>query len=393
MASRPLFGLSVVLISACAGVPTVHAADSNRQDVKGTVDTVVKSLMQENGIPGMAVGIVTPSGNYVFNYGVVSKDTKAPVTDQTLFEIGSVSKTFTATLAAYAQVKGDLSLDDSATKHIPALQGSGLAAVSLMNLGTHTSGGMPLQFPDDVTNDDEMMAYFKAWSPSTKPGTSRTYANPSIGLLGLATAKAMDEDFVSLMQGTLYPKLGLKHTYLDVPEIERKNYAQGYTKKDQPIRMTPGVLDSEAYGVRTTAGDFARFIEANMNDAKIDPDLQKAIDATHTGYFKLGAMTQDLIWEQYAYPTDLKDLLAGNSNDVAYKPNPVTKINPPQQPQENVWINKTGSTNGFGAYVAFIPEKKLGIVLLANRNYPNAARVTTAHSILSDLAKEHQSMN
>ena len=388
MVSRSLCGLSAILISACASTSAVDAADGHRKTVEGTLDKVVEALMQENGVPGMAVGIVTPSGTYVFNYGVVSKDTKVPVGDRTLFEIGSVSKTLTATLASYAQMKGDLSLGDSATKYVPALQGSKLDDVSLMNLGTHTSGGMPLQFPDDVTNDDAVMAYFKAWSPTTRPGTSRTYSNVSIGLFGLATAKAMGDDFASLMQGMLYPKLGLKHTYLDVPEAERKNYAQGYTKKDQPTRMTPGVLDVEAYGVRTTAADLARFVAANMDGAEIDPDLLKAIAATHTGYFKLGAMTQDLVWEQYAYPTDLEDLLAGNSNDVAYKPNPVTKIDPPQPPREDVWINKTGSTNGFGAYVAFVPERKLGIALLANRNYPNEARVAAAYRILTALAKE-----
>ena len=158
-----------------------------------------------------------------------------------------------------------------------------------------------------------------------------------------------------------------------------------YTKKDEPIRMTPGILDAETYGVRTTASDMVRFIEANMGRIDLDDDVRKAVTETHTGYYSVGAMTQDLIWEQYAYPVDLDDLLAGNSTDVSYKPNAATEITPPLPPRKDVWINKTGSTNGFGAYVAFVPEKGLGIVLLANKNYPVDARVTAAHRILTKL--------
>jgi beta-lactamase class C len=127
-----------------------------------------------------------------------------------------------------------------------------------------------------------------------------------------------------------------------------------------------------------------------MNLIQLDPKLQRAIIDTHTGYFKAGPMTQDLIWEQYPYPVTLQTLLDGNSSAMALNATPVTAITPPQPPHEDVWINKTGSTNGFGAYVAFIPQKRLGIVMLANKNYPNEQRVTAAYRILTSLANGEQ---
>lgn len=360
-----------------------QAAENKAADIATIVAEVAQPMMRRYGIPGLAVGVVIDGHRSVHAFGVMSKATGRPVTGDTLFEIGSVSKTFTATLVASAQASGHLSLADNASQHLPELRGSSFDTVSLLNLGTHTSGGLPLQFPDDVKNDDQLMRYFRAWKPTYTPGTVRTYANPSIGMLGMIAARSLNDGFDVLMERRVFQGLGLRHTFLQVPAAAMKDYARGYTKADKPARMAPGVLASEAYGVKTTAGDLLHFVAANMALAPIDGELQRAITATHTGYYRLGAMTQDLIWEQYRYPVALADLIAGNSRKVSLGANPVVKIDPPLPPQDDVLINKTGSTNGFGAYVAFIPAKKTGIVLLANKNYPNEARVTAAHAILT----------
>jgi beta-lactamase class C len=204
-------------------------------------------------------------------------------------------------------------------------------------------------------------------------------------MLGLIAAKSMHGDFSSLMQTTVFSPLGLRHTYLDVPAAQANNYAQGYTSEGIPIRMTPGVLGTEAYGVRTTAGDLLRFLEANLQMLDVNPKLQHAITNTHTAYYLIGPMIQDLIWEQYPYPVTLKQLLGGNSDKIISEPNPALALEPPVQPQDDVFINKTGSTNGFATYVAFVPREKIGIVLLANRSYPIPARVTAGYNILSHL--------
>ena len=144
--------------------------------------------------------------------------------------------------------------------------------------------------------------------------------------------------------------------------------------------MAPGPLAAEAYGIRSTAPDMLRFIDANLNLLPIDGTLRRAIVDTHTGYFRIGPMTQDLIWEQVPYPATLPVLLQANSDRMTFEESPAVKLDPPSRPIPDVVINKTGSTNGFGAYVAFIPRRTLGIVLLANRSYPIAARRSSAAS-------------
>ena len=378
--------VATVTLALCATTSISHAADNRQDQIRQTVDEAIRPVMAKNNIAGMAVGIIDGQQHYVYNYGVASLETRKPVTQDTLFELGSISKTFTATLASLAQLDGDLTLTDRVGKYLPLLSGSRFADVRLLDLGTHTPGGLPLQVPDNVNNNDQLTQYLKAWQPAYALGTQRTYSNISIGMLGVITATSMKQDFASLVEHRVFAALGMTNSYFDVPQARLPDYAQGYKKDGTPIRVSPGVLSTEAYGIKTSAADMTRFLQANMNQLKLDEKLQRAITQTHTGYFKAGVMTQDLIWEQYAYPVTLKTLLEGNSPTMIFNATPVTEIKPPQAPHEDVWINKTGSTNGFGAYLAFIPEKKLGIVILANKNFPIDERVGTAYRILTAIA-------
>lgn len=366
---------SALLLLACSTAAT--AANPVAQQAQ--------AVMQEYGIPGMAIGITVNGNQQFYNYGLSDKASGIRVSRDTLFEVGSVSKVFTATLATYAQAKGQLSLTASPAHYLPALRGSALDNVQLIHLATHTAGGFPLQFPDQVRTDTQMLDYFRAWQPAYPAGSQRTYANPSIGLLGLATASAMKVPFTQAMEQQLLPALGMRNTYLSVPAGKFGSYAQGYAKDGAAVRVNPGLLAAEAYGIKTSSRDLLHFVEANLGLGQLDSTLHQALSDTRQGYFQLGAMTQDLVWEQYAYPVKLADLLQGNGPQVAYQANPVTPLQPPLPAQQQVWVNKTGSTNGFGAYVAFVPAKKIGVVILANKNYPNEERVKLAYRIIEGL--------
>lgn len=319
-----------------------------------------------------------------FSYGVASRETNRPVSEATIFEIGSVSKTFTATLGLYAQALGKLSLDDHPGKYMAELQRRPIDKATLFHLGSYTAGGLPLQFPDEVSDDASMVRYFQNLVPHAKPGSQREYSNPSIGLFGHITALALQRQFADAVESELLPKLGLKHTYIRVPPGAMADYAWGYDKANKPRRVNPGVFDAEAYGIKSTAADMIRFVQVNIDAGKLDAPVRRAVDGTHVGYFTVGAMAQGLGWEQYRYPVSPKLLLQGNSEAVMFEPNAAKRV--VAQPASPRLFNKTGSTGGFGAYVAFVPHKRIGIVLLANRNYPIADRVRTGSAILDWLA-------
>ncbi|MDQ6214234.1 beta-lactamase [Achromobacter insolitus] len=362
-------------------------AQAGQADADRKIDEAVQAVMREHDIPGMSVAVTQDGTQRFYNYGVASRETGKPAGSDTLYEVGSISKTYTATLAAYAQARGRLALGDSPAKFLPELAGSDFAKLSLINLGTHTTGGFPLQVPDAIKNQAQLMAYLKNWKPEHPAGTYRTYANPSIGMLGVVAAKSLNQPFKAAMERDLFPKLGLTSTYIDVPAARMADYAQGYNKQNAPVRVNPGVLADEAYGVKTSARDLIRFVDANMGLNVTNAELRDAIGQTHVGYYQLGDMVQDLAWEQLRYPATLDALLTANAGNYNSQSQPVAALNPPLPPQQAVWINKTGSTNGFGGYVAFLPSKRLGIVILANRNYPNEARVRLAYRILGELDK------
>lgn len=378
---------TVLLTAAVFGLSSaVNADEISDAEAMKAISAVVLPAMEKNQIPGMAVALVLGEKTYVFNYGVSDVEKQTPVTDETIFEIGSISKTFTATLATHAEATGKLKLTDTAASYLPELAGTDLGNLQLFHLGTHTIGGIPLQVPDEVQTREQLLEYFRTWKPEFRAGTMRTYANPSIGALGWITAKSLGQDFSTAMTQAIFQPLGLTNTYLSVPAQKMSSYAWGYNKDKKPVRVNPGMLDSEAYGIKTTASDLSTFLKANMGMLPLDSMLQAGLNNTRKRYFSVGQMTQGLIWEEYAMPVDLPTLQEGNGPKLILNPTPVSAKAPAATPDSNVWVNKTGATNGFGAYVAFVPEERFGVVLLANKNYPNAERVEIAHKIYSNLA-------
>ncbi|WP_428981285.1 class C beta-lactamase [Methylopila turkensis] len=349
------------------------------------VDDAVRPLMAEHDVPGMAVGIAVGGQRRVFSYGVASKADGREVTADTLFEIGSVSKTFTATLGAYAEERGVLALSDMAARRLPALAGTSFDGVSLLDLATYAAGGLPLQVPRGLDSADDVVRFCRSWRPDFPPGERRLYSNVSIGLFGHIVARSLGRPFDGAMPELVFAPLGLTRTYLHVPAARMGDYAMGYARDGSAVRVTPGAFDDEAYGAKTTAADLLRFVAANMDGAELDDGLRRAIEVTHRGRFRVGGMIQGLGWEMVEAPVTLKRLQAANASAMIFDPQPAERLDPPQAPQPGALLGKTGSTNGFGAYAAFVPSRGVGIVLLANRNYPISARIAAAHRILREL--------
>ncbi len=269
------------------------------QKINDIVHRTITPLIEQQKIPGMAVAVIYQGKPYYFTWGYADIAKKQPVTQQTLFELGSVSKTFTGVLGGDAIARGEIKLSDPATKYWSELTAKQWNGITLLHLATYTAGGLPLQVPDEVKSSSDLLRFYQNWQPAWAPGTQRLYANSSIGLFGALAVKPSGLSFEQAMQ--------------------------------------------------------------------------------------TGDMYQGLGWEMLDWPVNPDSIINGSGNKIALAARPVKAITPPTPAVRASWVHKTGATGGFGSYVAFIPEKELGIVMLANKNYPNPARVTAAWQILNAL--------
>ncbi|HFQ2778736.1 TPA: ADC family extended-spectrum class C beta-lactamase [Acinetobacter baumannii] len=363
---------------------SIYAGNTPKdQEIKKLVDQNFKPLLEKYDVPGMAVGVIQNNKKYEMYYGLQSVQDKKAVNSSTIFELGSVSKLFTATAGGYAKNKGKISFDDTPGKYWKELKNTPIDQVNLLQLATYTSGNLALQFPDEVKTDQQVLTFFKDWKPKNSIGEYRQYSNPSIGLFGKVVALSMNKPFDQVLEKTIFPALGLKHSYVNVPKTQMQNYAFGYNQENQPIRVNPGPLDAPAYSVKSTLPDMLSFIHANLNPQKYPADIQRAINETHQGRYQVNTMYQALGWEEFSYPATLQTLLDSNSEQIVM-PNKVTAIS--KEPSVKMY-HKTGSTTGFGTYVVFIPKENIGLVMLTNKRIPNEERIKAAYAVLNAIKK------
>lgn len=146
-----------------------------------------------------------------------------------------------------------------------------------------------------MTDEKRLWDHYQDRQPQWPPGTARRYSNVSIGLFGALAVKKSVLSFEQYMQRHVLTPLKLGHTYFRVPDAEAHHYAWGYGRNGQPLRVTPGMLDAEAYGIKTMIADMATFLQANIDRSRLKsshPLLAKAGGVAYSQPAALGAGAQ-----------------------------------------------------------------------------------------------------
>jgi D-alanyl-D-alanine-carboxypeptidase/D-alanyl-D-alanine-endopeptidase len=231
---------------------------------------------QEDGI-GIVVGIVGPQGRKVISYGHLNQEDPRPLNGNTEFEIGSVTKVFTALLLADMVQKHEVSLEDPVTRYLPMVakipERNG-RSITLVDLATHTSGlpFMPseLPAPNGLTTPKDPAAQFYQFLAQYKlpHETGWGYSNLGYWLIGQALAQRAGMDYESLLRTRVIAPLKLTRTAITPSPNMKADLAVGHNavlQSSLPFASVPpyGSM-AAAGGLVSTVNDLLTFLSATM---------------------------------------------------------------------------------------------------------------------------------
>lgn len=310
------------------------------------VDSVAVAYLNDTINAGLSIGLLLGNEYECFHYGEVEKGTGKLATNETVYEIGSLTKTFTGILLAHAVNDGKVKLDDDIRKYLtgsyPKLTYAG-KPILIKHLANHTSG-LP-RIPDDLEkqqsydesdpysnyNKAMMMQYLTTVKIATEPGSMMEYSNLGIGLLGVILEHVYKKALQEMIDAYINKPAGMKNTYFAEADDLNINVAKGYREKDGQLTSYWHLGDMKAAGgLRSNMTDMLAFLKANMHETNKDFSLSHA------------------------------PIPGTKENNVGY----CWMLAKTSKQQTLVWHN--GATFGFTSFFGYIPDMKIGVVVLSN---------------------------
>lgn len=249
------------------------------------LDTYLQTQVKNNRIPGLAVAIVKDD-QVVFIKGYGEASPGVPVTSQTQFYIGSVTKTFTGLAIMKLVEEGKLELDAPVQKYLPWFEVADEQVskqITVRNLLTHTSGLSEKGDPNTsayTSSLEEQARLLRFVRPNAAVGSTYQYYNQNYRLAGLLIEQVSGQKYADYLQSNIFTPLGMVNSVSDPANAPA--LAQGYSRVfgfPLPRSQTyiPGALPS-GYLI-TTAGDMARYLIAQINNKQVNGEPMLSAEA------------------------------------------------------------------------------------------------------------------
>ena len=336
-------------------IPFVSTTKNLRQKSNNTLSTIMDKLVdslarpyiQQGHTAGITLAIIKNGKVNTYSYGTTDKKTSdLPDPEHTIFEIGSVTKTFTSLLLAKHLTNGKMQLEDPINQYLPdsipplAYQG---APIRLVHLANHTSGFPRL--PENIFNGNidprnpylhytiaSLFSYLRHYQVKETPGTKFSYSNFGAGLLGTILEKQTGYSFEYLVKNEIALPLTMNSTFITIPKERKKDLAIGYNERG--LATLPWDLASlkGSGAISSTLMDMVKYTQAQLSGK---PALADAIAYSHLPTFHSGKQDMALGWRI-------------------------------QQVGNEQYLHHAGGTGGFRSFVGFSKEKQLGLVILSN---------------------------
>ncbi len=333
--------VSVVLLPVRLALAQSATADEEIKSIlQDRIDRVKKSV-------GIVVGVIDENGARIISYGKPGQQSTQALNGDSVFEIGSATKVFTAILLADMVERGEVSLDDPISKYLPKSVKTPTRdgmEITLRQLSDQTSG-LP-RMPSNLTPKDnqnpyadysveQMYEFLSGYTLTRDIGAKYEYSNLGVGLLGHILSLRAGTDYETLVRTRICQPLKMDSTRIKLTPEMQVRLATGHSASLKPVSNWDLPTLAGAGALRSTANDMLKFLAANLGTSK--SPLLVAMQKTH----------------QTQHDTGIPDLEIGLGWHILKKFN-----------TEIVWHN--GGTGGYHSFIGFDQKKRKGVVVLSN---------------------------
>ena len=321
---------------------------TDTHDLRQRATRMGEGYVAERPEAALVIGVTQRGRRAVLGFGRVGATNAAPPDGQTLFEIGSVTKVFTALALARLELDGKVTLTNTLRASLPekVALADGLGPVTLLHLATHTAG-LP-RLPGNLDTPEaspanpyakyraeELYQFLASVKPNNPSGRMVDYSNVGFAVLGQVLTLKAGQPYEALVRATLLEPLGMTNTAIRLTDEQRVRVTPGHAPRGGEVPGWDFDAFAPAGAFRSTAGDLLTFVEANLasTETPVGRALTRARQLQPTG--------------------DAGNLPLGWQREITL-----------QGRLEIYWHN--GGTGGYVSFIGFNRERQIGVVVLAN---------------------------
>jgi CubicO group peptidase (beta-lactamase class C family) len=271
------------------------------------VDKAASAYIQTKGNVGVSIAVYSEGADHYYNYGEIKQGNNQLPNRNTLYDIGSITKTFTSTLLAMAVNSGKISLKTSITQLLPdsVAANPALKGITLVQLSNHTSGLPRLagNMEQTVTDPNQpygnydaahLFTYLKGFKPTRQPGTQYEYSNLGAALLGVLLERVYHQPYAQLVNIYIIKPTGMNSTGMTISTADAGRIAQGYNEELKPVAPWYFKAFQAAGGLKSSAADMLRYAKLQLQTG--NTPLNKAVKFTHQTTYQDGQQIVGLGW-------------------------------------------------------------------------------------------------
>ena len=355
-----------IFLTLCSFFLVSNLFAQDRANLKKQIDKIIHydTELELSETPGLVIGVKCQDSIFFFSYGHVAKNSDVVPDENTIFEIGGLTKSFTASLVSVLVAEGKMGYDQAFNTYLPAEeQNEDLPQLTIDKLLTHTSKlpTMPMEFgvkeleannPYAHYTNQDLMNFYKEYIPVELKKTRRkirnkdndedyTYSHLNYALLERGLEYSQKQSFETLLKNEILNPIGLSDTRIELSEEQQQRLATGYNTGGQATQPWTFQSFKASEGLKSTAKDLLKF--AAVHTSNKEQNLSKAFEQTTLGRKKTGHSKRvEMARGWHIIKTNKKyyDMVA-----------------------------HTGNTNGHRAYLAFVKETDTAVVILSNSEH------------------------